>query len=617
MRNIIFIATLIVLPVLLLAEESDTTKNYNLNPVTITATRTETPRNLVVPSISIISQEELKANPEKSIFSLISQEIPGVFVQERDVLGFGVSNPAGQLTIRGVGGSPTTEVLTLIDGRPQYMGLMGHPVNDSYLSANVERVEVIRGPASVLYGSNAMGGVINIITHKAMEPGLSGNASLTYGTDDAQQDGVHLAYQENNWNVLGSFTHEHTDGSRPWSEYTANSGYVKSSVTLSDQYTATLDGSYTKFHTYDPGTVASPYINDWMNIERGYAGISLENDWGISKGALRYIYTFGHNELDPVYNSSWVSNDYISAVTLYQSLPLLPSHTLTVGIDASQNGGKGQNNTSNGTVNTYGGEHSVYEYGVYVDMQSIFYNKLMFNYGLRYDRNELFGDVTTPQFGITYTINEATSVRASASHGFRNPTISELYLFAPTPSLKPEEMWNYEIGISHMYNNWFSADITGFISEGSNMITMIAYQPNGRINSGGFVNRGVEFSGQAFITDDFHINTSYSYTDVANPAISVPRHKIFIGGDYHYSIFAVYVTAQHVEGLYSLAQIHYANVRVSLPNYTNVGVKLAVHVLEKISISVGSQNLLDESYQTIYGYPMPGRTYSIGVQAGI
>jgi outer membrane cobalamin receptor len=617
MRNLFFILVLLFVPVLLLAEESDTTRNYNLNPVTVTATQTETPRNLVTPSISIVSQEELKANPEKSIFSLISQEVPGVFVQERDVLGFGVSNPAGQFSIRGVGGSPGTQVLTLIDGRPQYMGLMGHPVNDSYLSANVERVEVIRGPASLLYGSNAMGGVINIITHKATEPGLSGNASLTYGTDDAQQYGVHLAYQKNTWNVLGSFTHEHTDGSRPWSEYTANSGYIKSSVTISDQYTATLDGSFTKFHTYDPGPAATPYINDWMNIERGYAGISFENDWGISKGALRYTYTFGHNELDPVYNDSWVSNDYVSTMTFYQSVSLSSTSMLTVGVDAEQNGGKGQNNNSDGTVNTYGGEHSVYEYGCYVNIQNVFYNKLIFNYGLRYDRDELFGDVTTPQFGVTYAVDEATNVRASANHGFRNPTVAEVYFFAPTTSLKPEELWNYEIGASHTFDNRITAELVGFVSEGSNLITMVSYAPNGRINSGGFVNRGMEFSGRAFITEKFYINANYSYIDVANPAIAVPRHKIFLGSDYHYSIFAVHVTAQHVKGLYSLTQIHYANVKVSMADYTNIGAKLALQIVPQASVSVGINNAFNQSYQTIYGYPMPGRTYSVGVQASI
>ena len=283
-KNILSAGFFLFVPCILFAQspaKSDTAKVYKLNPITVTATKTETPRSLVSPSISVIPADEINANPEKSIFSLISQEVPGVFVTEKDVLGFGINTPSGQISIRGIGGSPNNEVLTLIDGRPQYMGWYGHPIDDAYLSTNIERIEVIRGPASMLYGSNAMGGVINIITHSSQQNGLEGNASVSYGSYDAQQYGMHLGYQENDWNVLGSFTHEHTDGSRPWSEYTANSGYLKTSYQLTEQYRVSLDGSFTQFNTFDPGQIAQPDTNDWMHIQRGYIGASVENDFGI------------------------------------------------------------------------------------------------------------------------------------------------------------------------------------------------------------------------------------------------------------------------------------------------------------------------------------------------
>ena len=84
------------------------------------------------------------------------------------------SGAAGGISIRGIGGSPNTQMLVLIDGHPQFMGLMGHPLPDAYVASDVERVEVVRGPASILYGTNAMGGVINIITravYKRQEQG--------------------------------------------------------------------------------------------------------------------------------------------------------------------------------------------------------------------------------------------------------------------------------------------------------------------------------------------------------------------------------------------------------------------------------------------------------------
>ena len=122
-------------------------------------------RNLPM-SISVVSENEIEARKDNSLLPLLTEEVPGLFITQRGVMGYGVAGgAAGAMSIRGIGGAPTAGVLVLIDGHPQYMGLMGHPLADSYQSLMAEKVEVIRGPASMLYGSNAMGGVINIITN--------------------------------------------------------------------------------------------------------------------------------------------------------------------------------------------------------------------------------------------------------------------------------------------------------------------------------------------------------------------------------------------------------------------------------------------------------------------
>jgi len=589
----------------------DTARTYNFDPVTVTATRTAVARSLVAPSISIIPQEVLRANPERSILSLVSQQVPGVFVQERGILGFGVTtSKAGDISIRGIGGDPATEVLVMIDGRPQFMGMMGHPLADSYLSANVERVEVIRGPASVLYGSNAMGGVINIITHSTQKPGLSGDVSLEYGSFNSQHLGGKVGYQTDEWNTLASFTHEHTDGYRPQSEFDANSGYLKATTNLNEQFSLTIDGSLTGFTTYDPGTIYTPKTNDnYVDVQRGYAGVSIDNHLGVSKGSTRFVYNFGHNEVFD--GTNWVSDDYNAIFSAYQTLKLIRDNAITIGFDLNKFGGSGKNNTKD-----YG-THSVYEYALYADVQHTLLGQLELNSGLRYDRNELFGTEIVPQVGASYSISDKTTIRASVSKGFRSPTIRELYLFpAPTPTLQPERLWNYEIGATQRISDRLSSELTVFQSEAQNMILTSGQYPNMKLsNSGSFISRGVEFAGTYLPPiDNIQLHASYSFSDESKQTALAPKHKLFLSGQYTYGIVLLGLSVQHVEHVYSLDN---QNLLYLLPNYSVVNARISACVHPRFSISLSFNNLLDDNYQTMYGYPMPGRTINVGLQASL
>ena len=151
-------------------------KSYKLDEVVVTGTRNETDIRHLPMTISVVGRQQLEQTYQPSILPTLTEQVPGLFTTSRGIMGYGVSTgAAGGMSLRGIGagvnaaGGPTTSLLVLIDGHPQYMGLMGHPIADAYQSMMAERVEVLRGPASVLYGSNAMGGVINIVTRKMQE----------------------------------------------------------------------------------------------------------------------------------------------------------------------------------------------------------------------------------------------------------------------------------------------------------------------------------------------------------------------------------------------------------------------------------------------------------------
>ena len=596
-----YILSLCIAVATLLSAQTDSSKTYPLDPIVITATKVEIARSLATPSISVISSDVLREERQKSVLSLISQRVPGVFIAERGVMGFGVATQSGAISIRGVGGSPTAGVLMLMDGRPQFMGLMGHPLPDSYLMSSAERVEIIRGPSSLLYGSNAMGGVINVITRRPQEIGIEGDASASYGTFNSAQLNANLRYAGEQYNSVVSVSKERTDGQRFSSEFDITSGYAKAGMKLNENFSLNIDGSYSHFTADDPGMTSNPRLDsNWYNINRGYAGVGIDNTFAQFDGSARFIYNFGKHTI----YDGFLSHDFSSAFILYENFHLFDQNTITTGIDYKQYGGDAKNITSGFSF----GEFSENQLGVYINTQQTIFTEFTANAGIRIDHSEQFGDELIPQAGVSYRALENTSIRASVAKGFRAPTIRELYLFpAPTKNLKPERMWNYEIGVSHMLDNIASFDITLFQSEGSNVIQLISFGPNGYRNSGSFKFRGIEIGAQSIFSRSFRGEASYGYTDVGNFTLSMPQHKMFISGTYLHSIFAGTLSLQYVSKIYGAD-----NSVNRLPDYALLSARISAEAIKNVRIYISGENLLDKEYQIIYQYPMPGRAFFAG-----
>lgn len=149
------------------AEKVDTTRV--LNEVVVTGTNNTVPQKLLPYTVSVVNNRQLEATGQTQVLSAISGMVPSLFVSQRSIFGFGVSNGgSGHIKLRGVGGDRASAVLMMVDGQPQFAGIYSHHIADFYDKEYVERVEVLRGPGSVLYGSNAMAGTINVITKNAV-----------------------------------------------------------------------------------------------------------------------------------------------------------------------------------------------------------------------------------------------------------------------------------------------------------------------------------------------------------------------------------------------------------------------------------------------------------------
>jgi iron complex outermembrane receptor protein len=333
----------------------DSDESYSLNDtiilddIVVTGTMPKVNLRNVPMSISVVSGNKITQRLQPSLLPLLAEEVPGLFISQRGVMGYGVAaGAAGGMSIRGIGGSPTSGVLVLIDGHPQYMGLMGHPLADSYQSMMTERVEVVRGPASVLYGSNAMGGVINIITRKQESDGSHKSAQFSYGSYNTLSAELSGGFRKSQFYTNGSLSYNHSDGHRENMDFEQFNGYIKAGYDFTDNWNSFIDVNLSKSLSSNPGTVTSPIIDNDADILRGVASASLENNYDNTSGAVKLFYNFGTHNINDGYNdySSFIpdyrfrSNDQMFGASAYQSFSFFEGNKTTAGIDLQRFGGE-------------------------------------------------------------------------------------------------------------------------------------------------------------------------------------------------------------------------------------------------------------------------------------
>lgn len=590
----------------------------NLKGVVVSANKIKVNRNSVPLSISVIEREEIEASSESALLPVLSERVPGLFVTEKGITGFGVSEgSAGTVNVRGVGQG--NKVLMLFDGQPQWAGVFGHSLPDTYVASDVERVEVIRGPGSLLYGSNAMGGVVNIITRQHTEDGRRTQARIMYGSYNTQKYMISNGYNIGKFSSYVSVNHDRTDGHRPDSKFRITNGFAKLGYTFNSHYKVTGDVSLAKFKNQNPGKITAPILDNTMDILRGTTSFALENDHGKMSGALRAFYNWGNHEINDGYNPGGTprsylfnSDDHNAGFLLYESFRLLKGNSFTVGLDYKNWGGKAWNDSINGNQQELVNK-TVNEVAGYVIMQQDLFDKVSLNAGVRYEYNSTFGGEWIPQAGFTVRPFEGNTIRASLSKGFRSPNIREMYMFPPqNPDLKPERMMNYEVAVGQTFlEGKLFAELTAFFIDGQNMIetTRIDGRPK-NVNTGTFTNKGIEFEARYSILPNLSLDMNYSYLHTSKPLLAAPAHKFFAGVMYAPGRFTFNVNVQSIYDLY----INTADQVKE--DYTVLNAKVAYNfgVFGKSpTLFVKGENLTATRYSINEGFPMPKAVFMGGI----
>ena len=578
-------------------------------------------RNLPM-SISVVSESQIEARKDNSLLPLLTEEVPGLFITQRGGMGYGVAGgAAGGMSIRGIGGAPTAGVLVLIDGHPQYMGLMGHPLADSYQSMMTERVEVVRGPASVLYGSNAMGGVINIITKQHKEEGIHNRARVMYGSYNTLSAEVASGAKHNKYSSTLNLGYNRSDGHRQDMEFEQFTGYARIGYDINSNWKSFADFNLSKTLSSNPGTITAPIFENDADILRGVASAVIENEYLNTSGAFKFFYNFGKHEINDGYPATsthfqetrFSSNDIMLGFSAYQSYSLFKGNKTTAGFDFQRFGGEAIQKYPLGMISDSTlADVSINNIAGYVNVQqSVFNNKITMNAGIRLDHHELKGSEWIPQLGLSYSPTPYTSLKAIMSKGFRNPTIRELYMFPPrNPDLEAERLMNYEVSLLQSFPNArVSMGVNLFYIKGDNMIITIPI--NGRplnINSGEVENKGFELTVNYHATENLRLSANYSLLDMTYKIVGAPEHKFYVSGNYSYNKWNLSSGLQYLGNLYTTI-----TPEVKKENALLLNARINYNALEWMNLFVRGENLLDNKYEINAGYPMPGITLFGGI----
>ncbi|MDP8217513.1 MAG: TonB-dependent receptor [Candidatus Theseobacter exili] len=544
-------------------------------------------------SVTVIERNEILASGKQDVLSLVSGRVPGVFVTERGVSNYGVGpGSAGNISIRGIGGSPNTDVLVLLDGQPTKMGLFGHPIPDAYPLDAVERVEVLRGPKSLRYGDNAMGGLINIVTISPPADGTRTDLKAGYGQYNTLRASVSHSGRVGPVGYVGSLIRRKSDGSRSDSDFDGWNGYAKMQIKMNDETNLSFSGWGTSFDVQDPGPLNDPEHADFRKAKRGGITAILNGGEALPWSIMAYGEWGDHDfSKSP---EDWKSRDRTLGLIARKTWQITQKDFLEVGGEVQEFGGKGEKPEEG----TFYGEHYETSWGLYIQDEHVVTEQLLVQAGGRVQRSEGSDTVFLPKLGFSYDFNDKNRFHGQIARGYRAPTIRDRILFPiSNKSLSAEDLWSAELGCTHIFGEAFSLDLTGFYIDADNLIVFQAPPPQ-FANSGKARNRGIEISANWYSEGPLEMIGSYTYLDKDENISGSARHVLSCVSILRFNKWTAWLDLQYVNDLQLLSKKE---------SYFVADARVAYRINNNIEAGVSINNITDEEYKEIEGYPMPGR----------
>lgn len=599
------------MPVLLLAawsasaaggNASDTAAVTELEPMVITDQRVETADPTAEPTIT--SGIDIRAGVRTTPLEELSQQSADVYVSSRGAGLHGVASGAsGGIHIRGLGGSPNSQILVVEDGVPDYQGIFGHPIPDAFIPALIERVELVPGGDGVLYGTNAMGGVI-LVTNRwptADRPRLISETS--YGSFNTFRERVSLEACRGMVSVVGAGSAFTTDGHRAGADGRSAAGQLGIRFDPSSPWSVSLREKIVHLRGGDPGPVTHPTTDHWFEVTRNTVSLTAERE--LAAGALAAS-AWGTVGVHRLYDGFY-SRDYTAGTNVDADLALLPLLTVRTGVHVDYVDGRVENRIDQ----EFQPVEPTQSAAVYAQATLHPSRGPSVVGGVRAHYSNPYGFVPLYKAGLRWELFDHLTLHTRLTRNFRQPTLRELYLPFPTanPDLEPEYSLNWDGGVG--LRLWkVRLACTPYRTWATNLIKYFGQWPTADVvNIDQIDIWGIDLEAHLDSLGPVSVDIGYCHQDVGRYTKQNPDNKLNTTVRAHHAFehWQVHgmVGAEWVGGLY---MNNYSRDPISDVFFVDAGLGVSLKTRRGVGLdpSVKVRNMLDRKYEYIEGYRMPG-----------
>lgn len=593
--------------------ESDSLRVYNSqDSIVIIANRYSASLKNTANSYQIIPGKILEVISSHSVLEAVDLLSPSAFVLDKKVMGYGVGTAsAGALNIRGMGGQPNTGVLVLLNGHPDVMGIFGHPLPDVYGNSGIYQAEVLTGASSTMFGSHAMGGVVNLTTQPLFEQTIK--SKIETGRFNTQRLAISVARRWNKNGFFASYGLTQSDGHLKQTGFKSRHYQAGWQYQINTNWNLSLQGRYVPYSFDDPSRGATDKLNihAFGKIRRGTGELILTNKGRRLTGSTQVYTNFGRHE----FYDGFQANDFTYGLSGYQHFIFNEKLQFAGGMDVMRFGGKAKNAFAflpNGQPVVNSDLHQMDSFGGYMAAFYSPFRMLHLKGGIRYQYNSLALSTFSPMFGAALTPYPRFKLFASYGNGFRTPTLMELYLFpSANAQLKNESVNNYESGVEYTWSSRLSWRAAVFYNQIENRIQAVRINPPTPamkfLNSGKAEQWGWETQISYRFAIPAYIRLSYAFLEADRLTAFNPRHQLKYMFAYNKTRIGFYLYGKFIQKLYAandnrqpLADYHVLNGSLRLGK-------------KDLNLYLRVLNILDRAYDVLPGYPAPGRQMRIGL----